>query len=317
MNLKNTNILVTGGAGFIGSHIVDRLIRKETGRIIILDNLECGHKSNLKEALKNPKVKFVKGDIRDKNKLNKLAKNIDVIFHEAALRHTQCSVNPREGHEVLVDGTFNVFDGAVKNKVKKVVFASSASVYGDPKSLPMYETDIFNDKTFYGAGKIYNEKLASAFKEVYGLSSIGLRNFNVYGPRMDILGIYTQVLIRWLEKIRQGVAPVVYGDGKQSLDFIYVDDVVDANILAAESKEEGIFNVGSGKETTLLELLKMLLKVTNSNLEPVFQPAPSHSLANRRKASTKLADKVLNFRAKTSLAKGLENLVKWYDEQKK
>lgn len=312
--LKNTNILVTGGAGFIGSHIVDQLLKEDVKSIVILDNFVRGSKKNMQQAVRDKRVKLVTGDIRDKKIVDNFIKNIDIIFHEAALRHTQCTADPRLGHEVLVDGTLNVFEAAVSHKVKKIVFASSASVYGNPKHLPMKETDPFNDNTIYGAAKIYNERLAIAFHKLYNLSFVGLRYFNVYGPRMDTHGVYTEVLIRWLEQIKKGSQPIVFGDGKNSMDFVYVEDVVRANIIAAKSNvDNGIFNVGSGKQTTLRELLSLMCALTKSDIKPIFKPALQHGLANRRQADTKRASEVLGFNAKIPLKEGLRKFIDWYN----
>lgn len=311
--LRNANILVTGGAGFIGSHIVDELLKEDVKSIVILDNFVRGNKENIKQALLDKRVKLITGDIGEKKLLEDITKNIDIIFHQAALRHTQCTQDPRLGHEVLVDGTFNVFEAAAKSSVKKIIFASSASVYGNPTRLPMQEIDSFNDNTFYGAGKIYNERLAIAFRKLHGFSYVGLRYFNVYGPRMDIHGVYTEVLIRWLEQIKKGLPPIIYGDGKNSMDFVHVEDVARANVLAAKSEVvEGFFNVGRGQQTTLRELLDLILILTKSDIKPIFKPATLHGLANRRQADTRKANKELKFIAKTSLEEGLQDFIQWF-----
>lgn len=312
--LKNTNILVTGGAGFIGSHIVDQLLNEKVKSVIVLDNFVRGKKTNLSAAMHDKRVKLMEGDIRDKTLIDRVMKDIDIVFHEAALRHTQCTADPRLGHEVLVDGTLNVFEAAAFHKVKKIVFASSASVYGNPKHLPMKETDPFNDNTIYGAAKIYNERLAIAFHKLYNLPFVGLRYFNVYGARMDTHGVYTEVLIRWLEQIKKGSQPVVFGDGKNSMDFVYVEDVARSNIIAAKSNiDDGIFNVGSGRQTTLRELLSLICALTKSDLRPLFKPALQHGLANRRQADTRCAAKVLGFVVKTPLKEGLQKFIDWYN----
>lgn len=314
MKLKNASILITGGAGFIGSHLVDSLLTYSPKRIIILDNLIRGSSNNIEHVLQNKRIEFVNGDIRDKRLVDKLMVGIDLVYHEAALKHNLCTTDPELGHDVLVNGTFNVFDSASRSGVAKIIFASSASVYGGPTKLPMKESDSFNNNTIYGAGKIYSERLAIAFRKLRGIEYVGLRYFNVYGPRMDTSGIYTEVLIRWMNNIRAGVAPIIYGDGVQSTDFIYIDDVVCANILAARKNiKEGIFNVGTGKETTLLELFTMMLKLTKSGLKPIFKSAEKFSLANRRRASTTLAKKELGFIARIELEKGLRKFIDWYN----
>lgn len=318
MQLNNKKILITGGGGLIGSYIVDQLLAKQVKHIIVVENWIRGSKKNIELALKSKKVEIVEGDIQDQKLIDKVMNDIDIVFHQAALKHNQCTQNPRFGHEVLADGTFTVFESAAKNNIKKVIFASSASVYGNPKHLPMKETYPFNDTTIYGAAKIYNERIAYAFHALYKLPFVGLRYFNVYGPRMDIHGAYTEVLIRWLDQIKNGSSPIIYGSGKQSMDFVYVEDVADANILAAEGDiETGIFNVGTGVETTLLELLSLILKLTSSNLKPIFKPARAHSLANRRQADIELVKEKLKFKAKTSLEVGLKKLIKWYNLDEK
>lgn len=311
--LKNANILVTGGAGFIGSHIVDQLLSEKVKSVIVLDNFVRGNKTNLYAAMHDKRVKLIEGDIRDKILVETIIKGVDVIFHEAALRHTQCTADPRLGHEVLADGTLNVFEAAAFHKVKKIVFASSASVYGNPKHLPMKENDPFNDNTIYGAAKIYNERLAIAFHELYNLPFVGLRYFNVYGPRMDTHGVYTEVLIRWLQQIKKGLQPVIHGNGKNSMDFVHVKDVAKANVLAAKNEvTEGFFNVGRGQQTTLRELLDLILAITKSDIKPIFKPAVMHGLASRRQADTRKANKELKFIAKTSLEEGLQDFIQWF-----
>lgn len=310
--LKNTNVLVAGGAGFIGSHIVDLLLEKDVKQVIVIDSFISGKKENLDHLEKNQKVKIIKGDIRDKNIVNKCVMGVDIIFHQAALRHFVCSQDPRLGHEILVDGTFNIFEAAVKHKIKKIIFASSASVYGSPKKLPMSENDVLLDNTMYGAAKIYSEKLAAAFYRLYNLPFVGLRYFNVYGPRVDTQSGYPEVIIRWVMQILNNTSPEIYGDGKQTMDFVYVQDIAKANILAAESNAVGIYNVGSGKQTELLEIYNLLLSITHKNIKPIFKPAPKLSLASRRKADIKLASEELGFLATFPLKEGVKNLVAWY-----
>lgn len=313
--MSNLKIVVTGGAGLIGSWVVDSFLQDKdlkVKEIVVLDNFFRGTRENLEYAIKSKKVKIVKGDIRDKNLVNKVTKNTDYVVHEAAIRITQCAENPRECNEVLVDGTFNVFEACVKNKVKKLIFNSSASVYGDPSYLPMDENHPFNNLTAYGAGKIANEHMAKAFRKMYGLNYVCLRPFNVYGPRMDIYGAYTEVLIRWLDRIDEGLPPVIHGDGKQSMDFVYVEDVAKASLLAFKSKiNEGFYNVGTGKETDLRSLLNLLLKINKSKLKPVFKEQRVATHVSRRRADIRKAKKDLGFVAKTPLSVGLKKLIEW------
>lgn len=313
--MSNLKIVVTGGAGLIGSWVIDSFLQDKDLRvkeIVVLDNFFRGTRENLEYAIKSKKVKIVKGDIRDKNLVNKVTKNADYVVHKAAIRITQCAESPRECNEILVDGTFNVLEACIKNKVKKLIFNSSASVYGDPSYLPMDESHPYNNLTAYGAGKIANEHMAKAFRKMYGLNFVCLRPFNVYGPRMDIYGAYTEVLIRWLDRIDEGLPPVIHGDGKQSMDFVYVEDVAKASLLALKSKiNEGFYNVGTGKETDLRSLLNLLLKINKSKLKPVFEEQRVATHVSRRRADIRKAKKDLGFVAKTPLSVGLKKLIEW------
>lgn len=313
--MKGLKFVVTGGAGLIGSWVTDYIINeysKDLEKIIILDNFVRGHKNNLKQALKSNKVRLIKGDIRDKEMVDKVIKGADYVVHEAAIRITQCAEDPRLCNEVLIDGTFNVLEACIKHNVKKLVFNSSASVYGNPSYLPMDENHPFNNFTAYGAAKIANEQMAKAFRKMYGLNYVCLRPFNVYGPRMDIFGIYTEVLIRWMDKIDQGFPPIIHGDGKQSMDFIYIEDVARATICALKSPiNEDAYNVGSGKEVDLNYLVNMLLKLMDSKLKPVYEAQRTATHVTRRQADTKKSKKDLKFVAKTPLQEGLVKLIDW------
>lgn len=316
MKIKGSTIAVIGGASMIGSHIVDRLLKKDPKKIIILDNFIQGTGNNLENALKNKIVKLVRGDVRDRKLVNDLLKGVDGVFHLAAIRITRCVEDPRLCHEVLVDGTFNVLESCVKNKVKKIIFSSSASVYGDPSYLPMDEKHPFNNTTNYGAAKIAGEEMIKSFGAMYGLPYIIFRYFNVYGPRMDIHGVYTEVLIKWLEKIDKSEAPVIHGDGRQALDFVFNDDVAEVNIRALESKlEKGVFNVGTGKSTSLKELLGILLELTGSKLKPIYLKNVKRPYVQKREADIKHTKEVLGFVAKTDLPNGLKRLIEWRKEQ--
>lgn len=318
MELNNKKILITGGCGFIGSHIVDQLLRENVKKITIVDNFTRGTKNNLSHLKRNKKIKIIEGDIRSKKLMLDISKNIDCIFHEAAIRLTQCAEDPRLCHEIMVDGTFNILEAAAKNKVKKLIMASSASVYGEPLYVPMDEKHPYNNTTFYGAAKIANEHMAFAFHAKYGIPIILLRYFNVYGPRMDILGAYTEVIIRWLEKIDAGKSPIIHGDGKQSLDFVFVEDIAQANILAAKSNLPfGIYNVGSGKTTSLKKLLNTLTKLTGSSVKPIFNTKVKRPYVQKRQADVKKAKKELKFKTSTTLRQGLKKLIQWRKERLK
>jgi UDP-glucose 4-epimerase len=312
MEIKNSRILITGGAGNIGSHIADSCIKEGAKEIIIIDNLSRGSKENLEWAQKNGNIKLVEGDINNTKLLDSCFNGIDYVFHEAAIRITQCAQDPKLAHQVLIDGTFNVLDACVRHKVKKVIFASSASVYGEPDYLPIDEKHPFNNKTYYGAGKIANEQMFRAFREMYGLNYVILRYFNVYGPRMDIYGYYTEVMIKWLDKIDKNESPVIFGDGKQAMDFIYVGDVAKANIMALKSDiNEGVYNIGTGAMTSLSDLLKIMLELTNPSLKPIYQMPTKLVVVSQRKAATEKTEKELSFKAEIDLKTGLRKLIEW------
>ncbi len=313
--IEGKKILITGGAGFIGSYIADALVQNKAEKVIILDNFVRGREENLEWAKKNGNVQVVHGDIRDAALVNDLVKDCDYVFHEAAIRIIQCMKEPRDAHEVMVDGTYNVFEACVKNNVKKLIFASSASVYGNPEKIPMVEDHPLNNDTLYGAGKIYAEELAKALRKMYGLNYIGLRYFNVYGPRMDVYGVYTEVLIKWLEKIEKGESPILHGDGMQMYDFVYGEDVARANIIALQcDKNEGVYNVGTGVGTPLKEVLVILLKLKESLLQPTYA-APKDALpVTKRVASIEKAQRELGFVAETSIKEGLKRLITWKEK---
>ncbi|MDP2684033.1 MAG: NAD-dependent epimerase/dehydratase family protein [bacterium] len=310
--MKDSTILVTGGAGNIGSHIVDMCVKNDAKKVIVIDDFSRGVMSNLDWAIKNGNVVVINGNIKDTKLLNEYFKDVDYVFHQAAIRITQCAKEPRLAHEVLIDGTFNVLEACVKHKIKKLVFASSASVYGDSSYLPMDENHPFNNKTYYGAGKIANEQMTRAFREMYGLNYVGLRYFNVYGPRMDIYGYYTEVMIKWLDKMDKNEAPVIFGDGEQAMDFIYVEDVAKANILALESDiVEGVYNVGTGIMTSLNELVREMLDLTNPNLKPIHKDPEKLLIVSKRKAGIEKAKENLGFKSEVNLKEGLKKLIGW------
>ena len=265
--MRNRKILITGGAGLVGSHIADQLVGSGASEIVIFDNFVRGRRENIAKSLKNGNVKIIEGDIRDRQLMSAVLQGVDVVFHQAAIRITQCAEEPRLALEVLADGTFNVLEAAVKAGVKKIVAASSASVYGLAEEFPTTERQHpYNNRTLYGAAKAFNEGLLRSFYEMFGLNHVALRYFNVYGPRMDIYGAYTEVLIRWMERIAAGKPPLILGDGTQTMDFIYIEDVARANILAAQANvNDEVFNVASGIETSLNDLAYALLKVMDSN----------------------------------------------------
>lgn len=311
--MKNKRILITGGAGLIGSHIADQALEAGASEIVVLDNFVRGRRENLASALATGRVTIVEGDIRDRDLLRRLMPGIDILFHQAAIRITQCAEDPRLALEVLVDGTFNVLEAAVEAKTPRVVAASSASVYGLAEEFPTTERHHpYNNRTFYGAAKVFNEGMLRSFHDMYGLNYVALRYFNVYGPRMDIYGAYTEVLIRWMDRIAAGKAPLIFGDGAQTMDFIYAEDIARANILAARSAvTDEAFNVASGVETSLNDLAYTLLRVMGSGLKPEYGPERKVNPVPRRLADTGAAREKLGFAARVSLEEGLLRLVAW------
>jgi UDP-glucose 4-epimerase len=316
--MHKNRVLITGGAGLIGSHIVDQLIRNGDPEIVILDNFVRGRRENLAWAMGHGRVQIVEGDIRDTALLREVMQGVDLVFHQAALRITQCAEEPRLALEVLADGTFNVVEAAVAAKVRKIVAASSASVYGMADELPTTEAQHpYNNRTLYGAAKTFNEGLLRSFNEMYGLNYVALRYFNVYGPRMDIHGVYTEVLIRWMERITAGQSPLILGDGTQTMDFIYVEDIARANVLAAMSDvTDEIFNVASGVETSLNDLANSLLKVMGSDLKPEYGPVRKVNPVSRRLADVSRARQKIGFQSQVTLEDGLRRLVAWWQENR-
>lgn len=313
MKIHGNKFLITGGAGLMGSHIADRLLAGGASRIYLLDNFVRGSMHNIDEQLKDSRVQLVKGDIRNLGLLKEMASGMDGIFHMAAIRITACAESPREAMEVMLTGTHNVFQAAVEQNVGRVLYASSASIYGLADTFPTNEKHHpYNNRTYYGAAKIAGEGMIRSFAEMYGLQYVALRYFNVYGPRMDIDGKYTEVLVRWLDRIEAGQPPVIFGDGLQTMDLVNISDVTDANILAMESTvTDEVFNVASGTETSLLGLLQTLLKVTESPLKPEFMPERSVNPVPRRLADTRKAKELLGFEAKVGVEEGLKRLISW------
>jgi UDP-glucose 4-epimerase len=316
--LQAKRVLITGGAGLVGSHIADQLVRENNPEIIVLDNFVRGRRENLAWAMANGNVRIVEGDLRDTKILAQVMQGVDLVFHQAAIRITQCAEEPRLAVDVLANGTFNVLEAAVAAKVKKIVAASSASVYGLAEVFPTTEKHHpYNNRTLYGAAKVFNEGLLRSFHEMYGLDYIALRYFNVYGPRMDIYGAYTEVLIRWMERIAAGTPPLILGDGGQTMDFVYIEDIARANILAAKSPiTDDVFNVASGVETSLDDLANGLLKVMGSSLKPEYGPARKVNAVPRRLAEVNNAKNKIGFEAQVSLEQGLTKLVDWWKASK-
>jgi len=315
MNIDGAKILVTGGCGLVGSTTIDLLLREHRPeRIVILDNLERGTLANVDEALRDPRVELVRGDIRDPATVHKATQGMDAVIHMATLRITACAAEPRAALEVMCDGSYNVLEAAQAAQVRKVVAASSASIYGLAESFPTREDHHpYNNRTWYGASKIMLEGLLRSFNDMYGLPYVGLRYFNVYGPRMDIHGKYTEVLIRWMERIAGDTPPLILGDGSTTMDFVYIEDVARSNILALQSDvSDEVFNVASGVETSLNELAAALLAVMGSKLAPEYGPERKVNPVSRRLADTSKAKRMLGFEARVGLEEGLTRLVRWW-----
>jgi len=315
--LAGERILVTGGAGMIGSTIVDQLVERGAGEIVVLDNFVRGRRANLAWAERNGgDLTVVEGDVRDRGLVAELSEGVDVVFHEAAIRITRCADEPRLALEVLVDGTFNVVEAAAQAGVRKLVAASSASVYGLASEFPTGELHHpYANDTLYGAAKTFNEGLLRSYHAMAGLDYVALRYFNVYGPRMDVHGAYTEVLVRWMARIADGEPLLIFGDGSQTMDFVCVPDIARANILAAESAvTDAVFNVASGVETSLAELAQGLLGAMGSDLPVEHGPAREVNGVSRRLADTRAAWEALGFSAEIGLDEGLSSLVRWWRE---
>ena len=316
--IEGQRCLVTGGAGTIGSTIVDQLVTAGAGEIIVLDNLVRGRRENLAGALGSGRVRLEEGDIRDRDLVRRLMSGVDLVFHQAAIRITQCASEPRLALEVLVDGTFEVVEAAADAGVRKVVAASSASVYGLADHFPTTERQHpYDNDTLYGAAKTFNEGLLRSFHAMRGLDYVALRYFNVYGPRMDIHGLYTEVLIRWMERIEAGQPPLILGDGQQTMDFVYTEDIARANLLAAASDAtDQVFNIASSTETSLIGLAQALQRAMGSDLDLEFGPPRGVNGVTRRLADTSAAARALGWKAEIDLDEGLSRLVAWWRGQR-
>jgi UDP-glucose 4-epimerase len=313
-SLRGATALVTGGAGTIGSTVVDQLLDAGVAEIRVLDNLVRGRRANLRDALADPRTRLIEGDIRDRDLVHDVTRGADLVFHLAAIRITQCAEEPRLANEVLIDGTFNVVEAAAEHHVGKIVASSSASVYGLAEEFPTTERHHpWNNDTFYGWAKVMNEGMLKSFRAMQGLDYVALRYFNVYGPRMDIHGLYTEVLIRWMQRIVAGQPPLIFGDGAQTMDFVYTTDIGRANILAAASDvSEGVYNIASEQETSLRGLAEALLRTMGSDASIEFGPERQVNGVTRRLASTEAARRDLGWTATIGLDEGLRRLVDWW-----
>lgn len=309
--MKGQRAAVIGGAGFIGSHIVDLLVARQA-QVVVFDNFVRGKLKNLEAARATGRVELVTGDIRDREALRTVLEGCQLVFHQAALWLLECESEPRHALEINVDGTFNVLEACVEAKVQRVVFASSSSVYGDALYLPTDERHPFNHRFFYGATKVAGEELLKAFHRRYGLAYVALRYLNAYGPRQDYRSAYTSVITNFINRASSGEPPIVHGDGSQTLDLIFVEDIARANLLAALSGvTNDVFNVASGQETSLGELAELVIELCGRpGLSPSYQPGAS-TLVQRRQGSIEKAAALLGFRAEVSVREGLKRLIAW------
>jgi UDP-glucose 4-epimerase len=314
MDMRGKRFVVIGGAGLIGSHTVDQLVREDVREIVIYDNFVRGTPENLAQAMKDPRVKVFEagGDICQSDILNAALKGADGVFHFAALWLLQCHEFPRAAFDVNIRGTFNVLEACVANQVQRLVYSSSASVYGDAVEEPMTEDHPFNNKNFYGATKIAGEAMARAFHHRYGLNVVGLRYMNVYGPRQDYRGAYIAVIMKMLDAIDRGEGPTILGDGSEAFDFVAVQDCALANLCAMRaSAVDRFYNVGTGKRTSLKQLAEMLLNLTGCNQPIQYAPRSQATLVRNRIGCPKRAKADLGFEAKVSLEDGLRELIAW------
>jgi UDP-glucose 4-epimerase len=318
-SLAGARCLVTGGAGFVGSQTVDQLLAAGCAEVLILDNMVRGRRENLRRGLGSNRLRLVEGDIRDTRLLDSMVAGCDIVFHQAALRITQCAQEPRTAFEVMATATYDLLEACVRHKVRRLVYSSSASVYGMADHFPTTERQHgYDNRTLYGAAKMFGEGLCRSFNEMHGLDYIALRYFNVYGPRMDIHGRYTEVLVRWMDRLAAGQPPIIFGDGLQTMDMIHVGDVARANVLAAASDATDIaLNVGSGTETSLLDLARLLAQVMGRPaLIPLHEAERAVNPVPRRLASTEAAREAIGFEAAIPLDLGMAELVEWWRQEK-
>ncbi len=311
MDINNKSIILIGGAGLVGSHIVDELINEPVKEIVVFDNFVRGSRSNLELVAKSPKVRIVEGSMTDNDALRQAMQGIDGVFLLASLWLGECVNDPRSAWETNVMGTWNVVEACHDLGVKRIVYSSSASVYGNAHVTPMTEEHPFNNRTTYGATKIANEQMFRSMYEQYKLPYIGFRYMNIYGERMDYEGTYVSVIMKAMDNILAGKPPVIFGDGSQMYDFIYVKDVAKANVLGmkAECADE-FFNIGMGVGTTINELVDMLLELSGSDLKPEYKPQ-AQSFVTHRIGSTEKAERMIGFKANTNLLDGLRQVVQW------
>ena len=317
MDTNGSKILVIGGAGFIGSHVVAELLKSNVRQVVIYDNFARGKLSNIEPFLSDSRCSVFPngGDIRDVDVLNEAMNGADAVIHLAAMWLLHCKDYPRTAFKVNIEGTFNVLEACVKNNIKRLVYSSSASVYGDAVEVPMTEKHPFNNRNFYGATKIAGEAMCRAFSDRYGLQYVGLRYMNVYGPHQDQNAVYTGVIPIMLNKIEANEPPTINGDGSQAYDFVSVYDTARCNVLALEADvSDEFYNVGTGIQTTIRELCDLILELTGSDLKVTYEPygpGDARQFVQNRIGSPEKATKDLGFSHQVSLREGLERLIEW------
>jgi UDP-glucose 4-epimerase len=322
MDIQGKKILVIGGAGFIGSHVVAELLKTKVAQVIIYDNFTRGKHSNIAQYLKDPRCTIYPngGDIRDVDVLDAAMKGIDGVIHLAAMWLLHCKDFPRTAFNVNIEGTFNVLEACVKNNIQRLVYSSSASVYGDASEVPMTETHPFNNRNFYGATKIAGEAICRAFHDRYGLSYVGLRYMNVYGPHQDQTAAYTGVIPIMLNKIDANETPIINGDGSQAYDFVSVQDTARCNVLALQADvTDEFYNVGTGVQTSIKQLCDTILELRKSDLKVTYKPYSADDarrLVQNRIGCPKKAERDLGFKYSDTLKEGLVNLINWREENK-
>ena len=311
MDITNKSIMLIGGAGLVGSHIVDELVKEPVKEIIVFDNFVRGNRENLSAVIKSPKVRVIEGSMTDQKSLRRSMDGVDGVFLLASLWLGECVNDPRSAWETNVMGTWNVVEACKDLGVQRIVYSSSASVYGNALVTPMTEEHPFNNRTTYGATKIANEQMFRSIYEQHKLPYVGFRYMNIYGERMDYQGTYVSVIMKAMDNILAGKPPVIFGDGSQMYDFVYVRDVAKANVLGMQADcEDEFFNIGMGVGTTINELVDMLLELMGSNLKPEYKPQ-AQSFVTHRIGSTEKAEKLIGFKAQTQLLEGLRHVVEW------
>jgi UDP-glucose 4-epimerase len=316
MDLKDARIAVIGGAGLLGSHIVDQLLLEPVAEVVVFDNFMRGRRESLAKAERDPRVRIIRGSITDQESLRDTLTGIDGVFQLASLWLGECLNDPRSAWEVNVLGMWNIVEACLDLKVKRMVYSSSASVYGNALFTPMTEDHPFNNRTTYGATKIACEQMLRAIYQQHGFPYVGHRYMNIYGPRMDYQGTYVSVIMKVIDRIWAGERPIIFGDGSQMYDFVYVEDVAQANVLSMKADcADEFFNIGFGVGTTVKELVEALLKLTSSDLEPEYR-SEEQSFVTYRVGSTEKAERLFGFRATTPLEEGLRRVIDWRLEER-